>query len=140
MPTLLRIFGILLFSIDNHCFTNPRCKFSRTIRLLKNLPRINLWNFIITSCSCHIAFGTIPRDIYSYGSDSIIRFIITHTNIIYAFNIITAGITSPDTLYDEEVATFDEDDVYDQKDSAGFINLYGLPIKVRAKLNQKRGK
>ena len=59
---------------------------------------------------------------------------------LYKGNIITAGITSPDTLYDEEVATFDEDDVYDQKDSAGFINLYGLPIKVRAKLNQKRGK
>ena len=59
---------------------------------------------------------------------------------LYKGNIITAGLTSPDTLYDEEVATFDEDDVYDQKDSAGFINLYGLPIKVRAKLNQKRGK
>ncbi len=59
---------------------------------------------------------------------------------LYKGNIITAGITSPDTLYDEEVATFDEDDVYDQKDSAGFINLFGLPIKVRAKLEQKRGK
>ncbi len=59
---------------------------------------------------------------------------------LYKGNIITAGITSPDTLYDEEVATFDEDDVYNQADSAGFINLYGLPIKVRAKLNQKRGK
>ena len=57
---------------------------------------------------------------------------------LYKGNIITAGITSPDTLYDEEVATFDEDDVYDQKDSAGFINLFGLPIKVRAKLEQKR--
>ena len=59
---------------------------------------------------------------------------------LYKGNIITAGITSPDTLYDEEVATFDEDNVYNQADSAGFINLYGLPIKVRAKLNQKRGK
>ena len=59
---------------------------------------------------------------------------------LYKGNIITAGITSPDTLYDEEVATFDEDEVYNQADSAGFINLYGLPIKVRAKLNQKRGK
>jgi len=59
---------------------------------------------------------------------------------LYKGNIITAGITSPDTLYDEEVATFDEDNVYNQADSAGFINLFGLPIKVRAKLNQKRGK
>ena len=59
---------------------------------------------------------------------------------LYKGNIITAGITSPDTLYDEEVATFDEDDVYNQADSAGFINLFGLPIKVKAKLDQKRGK
>ncbi len=58
---------------------------------------------------------------------------------LYKGNIINAGVTSPNTLYDEEVATFDEDDVYDQKDSAGFINLFGLPIKVRAKLEQKRG-
>jgi argininosuccinate synthase len=57
---------------------------------------------------------------------------------LYKGNIITASLTSPDTLYDEEVATFDEDDVYDQKDSAGFINLFGLPIKVKAKLEQKR--
>ena len=57
---------------------------------------------------------------------------------LYKGNIINAGVTSPYTLYDEEVATFDEDDVYDQKDSAGFINLFGLPIKVRAQLEQKR--
>ncbi len=58
---------------------------------------------------------------------------------LYKGNIINAGVTSPYTLYDEEVATFDEDDVYNQADSAGFINLFGLPIKVRAKLEQKRG-
>ncbi len=59
---------------------------------------------------------------------------------LYKGNIINAGVTSPYTLYDEEVATFDEDEVYDQKDSAGFINLFGLPIKVKAKLDAKRGK
>ncbi len=58
---------------------------------------------------------------------------------LYKGNIINAGVTSPYTLYDEEVATFDEDNVYNQADSAGFINLFGLPIKVRAKLEQKRG-
>ena len=57
---------------------------------------------------------------------------------LYKGNIINAGVTSPYTLYDEEVATFDADDVYNQKDSAGFINLFGLPIWVRAKLDQKR--
>ena len=59
---------------------------------------------------------------------------------LYKGNIITAGVTSPYTLYDEEVATFDEDNVYDQKDSAGFINLFGLPIKVKAMLDAKRNK
>ena len=52
---------------------------------------------------------------------------------LYKGNIIDAGVTSPYSLYDEEIATFDEDQVYDQNDSAGFINLFGLPIKVRAK-------
>ena len=59
---------------------------------------------------------------------------------LYKGNMINAGVTSPYTLYDEEVATFDEDEVYDQADSAGFINLFGLPIKVKAKLDAKRGK
>ena len=57
---------------------------------------------------------------------------------LYKGNIIPASITSPYSLYSEEVATFGEDDVYDQADSAGFINLYGLPIKVKALLAQKK--
>ncbi len=56
---------------------------------------------------------------------------------LYKGNMINAGVTSPYTLYSEEIATFDEDDVYDQKDSAGFINLFGLPIKVKAQSNQR---
>ena len=59
---------------------------------------------------------------------------------LYKGNIINAGVTSPYTLYDEEVATFSEDEVYDQYDSKGFINLFGLPIKVKALLDEKRGK
>ena len=51
---------------------------------------------------------------------------------LYKGNIINAGVTSPDTLYSRDFASFDEDDVYDQKDAAGFINLFGLPLKVRA--------
>jgi argininosuccinate synthase len=50
---------------------------------------------------------------------------------LYKGNIIPAGMTSPYTLYSEDLATFDESD-YDQKDSAGFINLWGLPTKVQA--------
>lgn len=57
---------------------------------------------------------------------------------LYKGNIINAGVTSPYTLYSEDFATFDADDVYDQKDSAGFINLFGLPIKVKAILDVER--
>ena len=56
---------------------------------------------------------------------------------LYTGNMINAGVTSPYSLYDPEIATFDEDDVYNQADSAGFINLYGLPIKVNAKMKAK---
>ncbi len=57
---------------------------------------------------------------------------------LYKGNIINAGTTSPYSLYSEAFATFDEDEVYDQNDSAGFINLFGLPIKVKAILDQER--
>ncbi|MBE5778944.1 MAG: argininosuccinate synthase [Clostridiales bacterium] len=53
---------------------------------------------------------------------------------LYKGNIINAGVTSPYSLYSEEIATFGEDHVYDQKDSAGFINLFGLPIAARTML------
>lgn len=57
---------------------------------------------------------------------------------LYKGNMINAGVWSPNSLYSEEIATFAEDEVYDQKDSAGFINLFGLPIQVRAMLDEKQ--
>ncbi len=59
---------------------------------------------------------------------------------LYKGNITPAGVTSPFSLYDEDIATFAEDESYDQKDSAGFINLFGLPIKVKALMEQKSKK
>ena len=59
---------------------------------------------------------------------------------LYKGNIMNAGVTSPYSLYDPEIATFDEDEVYNQADSKGFINLYGLPISVKAKLDAKLNK
>lgn len=53
---------------------------------------------------------------------------------LYKGNVIPAGITSPYSLYSEQVATFDRDEVYNQADAQGFINLFGLPISVRAQL------
>ncbi|MBQ7688067.1 MAG: argininosuccinate synthase [Clostridia bacterium] len=58
---------------------------------------------------------------------------------LYKGNMINAGVESPYSLYDPEIATFDEDDVYDQAQSAGFINLYGLPTRVYAKMKAKNG-
>ena len=58
---------------------------------------------------------------------------------LYKGNVINAGITSPFTLYDENVASFGDDGgAYNQADAAGFINLFGLSIKVKALLDQKR--
>ena len=59
---------------------------------------------------------------------------------LYKGNIIKAGVWSDYALYSEELATFGEDNVYNQADSAGFINLFGLPIKVQAQVNQKNKK
>ncbi|NLK68700.1 MAG: argininosuccinate synthase [Clostridiaceae bacterium] len=56
---------------------------------------------------------------------------------LYKGNIIPAGSTSPYSLFSEELCTFGEDDVYDQKDAEGFINLFGLPIKVQAMMEKK---
>ncbi len=58
---------------------------------------------------------------------------------LYKGNIIKAGVWSPYSLYSEEIATFGESD-YDQTDASGFINLTGLPIKVRAMMEQKNKK
>ena len=59
---------------------------------------------------------------------------------LYKGNMINAGVWSDYSLYDPEIATFDEDEVYNQADSAGFINLFGLPIKVQAKVDAKNSK
>jgi len=56
---------------------------------------------------------------------------------LYKGNIINAGVWSDYSLYNEDLASFGESD-YDQTDSTGFINLFGLPLKVKAVLDQKR--
>ncbi|WP_297211722.1 argininosuccinate synthase [uncultured Flavonifractor sp.] len=54
---------------------------------------------------------------------------------LYKGNIITSGVTSPDTLYSEDIVTFQESD-YNQNDATGFINLWGLPDTVLALRDQ----
>ena len=54
---------------------------------------------------------------------------------LYKGNMITSSITSPDTLYSEDVVTFGESD-YNQNDATGFINLWGLPDTILALRDQ----
>lgn len=59
---------------------------------------------------------------------------------LYKGNMIKAGAWSEYSLYNEEIATFGEDNVYNQADAAGFINLFGLPIKVQAQVDAQLAK
>ena len=59
---------------------------------------------------------------------------------LYKGNIIKAGVWSDWSLYSEEIATFGEDAVYDQKDANGFINLWGLPVSMVAAVERKNSK
>lgn len=59
---------------------------------------------------------------------------------LYKGNTMSAGSKSPNSLYNEEFVTFEEDDVYNQKDAEGFINLFGLPLKVRAIMEKNKKK
>jgi argininosuccinate synthase len=56
---------------------------------------------------------------------------------LYKGNCIPAGASSPYSLYHQELATFGQDEIYSQADATGFINLFGLPLKVQALLRQK---
>ena len=56
---------------------------------------------------------------------------------LYKGNIVDAGVTSPYSLYDSEIATFGEEEVYNQADATGFINLFGLQAKVAAHAQKK---
>ena len=58
---------------------------------------------------------------------------------LYKGNIIKAGTTSPYSLYNESLASFTTGDLYDHHDADGFINLFGLPLKVRAMMKKANG-
>ena len=58
---------------------------------------------------------------------------------LYKGNCMSAGAISPYSLYQEELSTFGEDEVYDQKDAGGFINCFGLPVKVVAQMKKRNG-
>jgi len=59
---------------------------------------------------------------------------------LYKGNCMPAGAKSPYSLYSTELSTFGRDEVYNQKDAEGFINLFGLPLKVNALMKQRNSK
>lgn len=78
------------------------------------------------------------REALSAFVDSTQRFVTGKVRMkLYKGNCTPAGVESPYSLYSEEIATFGADEVYDQKDSEGFINLFGLPLKVQAMMEKR---
>ncbi|MBQ7241326.1 MAG: argininosuccinate synthase, partial [Firmicutes bacterium] len=59
---------------------------------------------------------------------------------LYKGNIVPAGATSPYSLYNENIASFTTGELYNHADANGFINLFGLPLKVRAMMMQNKDK
>ena len=59
---------------------------------------------------------------------------------LYKGSCTVVGRKSPYSLYREDFATFGKDNVYDQSDAEGFINLFGLPLKVRAMIDLQNGR
>ncbi|MBP3427952.1 MAG: argininosuccinate synthase [Clostridia bacterium] len=81
------------------------------------------------------------REAMSAFVDVTQQYVTGHSRVkLYKGNVIGAGVTSPYSLYMEDIATFgDSGELYSHKDSAGFINLYGLPLKVQAMMKEKAG-
>ena len=81
---------------------------------------------------------TTYRKALSAFVDTTQEFITGVVNLkLYKGNIILNGMDSKYSLYSEDFSTFDEDTVYNQKDAEGFINLFGLPIKIEALMRKK---
>ncbi len=77
------------------------------------------------------------RESLSAFVDSTQKFVTGNVKLkLYKGNIQPAGVTSDYTLFSEELCTFGEDAVYNQKDAEGFINLFGLPLKVQANMKK----
>lgn len=81
------------------------------------------------------------REALSAFVDSTQRYVTGKVRMkLYKGNCIPAGVESPYSLYNQEIATFGRDEVYNQKDSEGFINLFGLPMKVWAMMERRTAK
>ncbi|MDR2201352.1 MAG: argininosuccinate synthase [Clostridiales bacterium] len=81
------------------------------------------------------------REAMSAFADSTQRYVTGSVRLkLFKGSVLSAGASSPYSLYDESIATFGAEDVYNQKDADGFINLFGLPLKIRAKMLERNKK
>ena len=80
------------------------------------------------------------REALSVFVDATQRTVSGHVRLkLYKGNVSPAGTTSPYSLYEESLSTFGEDTVYNQADAGGFINCFGLPMKVVAQMKKRNG-
>ena len=132
---------------------------TQTLDIVRNYPE----RFEITALTAHSNWEALAAQAVEFAPDNVVianeRFYTPLREALSAFvdstqetvtgdvklklykgNIIPASVTSPYSLYMEDIATFgDSGEMYSHKDAAGFINLYGLPLKVQAMMKEKAG-
>ena len=103
------------------------------------------WNEICSTKFTELVYSgewfTPLRESLSAYFDSVNEVVTGEVKLkLYKGNIISAGSTSPYSLYNESIASFTTGKLYNHKDADGFINLFGLPLKVRAMMKQNMNK
>ncbi len=103
------------------------------------------WNEICSTKFTELVYSgewfTPLRESLSVYFDSVNEVVTGEVKLkLYKGNIISAGSTSPYSLYNESIASFTTGELYNHKDADGFINLFGLPLKVRAMMKQNMNK
>ena len=117
-------------------------------RELEYLPldkQTQAWNEICSTKFTELVYSgewfTPLRESLSAYFDSVNEVVTGEVKLkLYKGNIISAGSTSPYSLYNESIASFTTGELYNHKDADGFINLFGLPLKVRAMMKQNMNK
>ena len=133
-----RITGAVKGKITNWKIQNDRINLTASFDESSGMLMITTQVFGGTDLTAYLAAHTLTEEDFKPANFTEFSNFITSGELVA--NIIKAGVKSDFALYSEELATFGEDDVYNQADSAGFINLFGLPIKVQAQVNAKNAK
>ena len=109
----------------------PMLRWTGVTNILRHSAIVGLLSYgmamIIITGDIDLSIGAILGCVSSFGC-------------VIANIMLNAGVPSPNSLYDPESAAVDEDHVFDQADAHGCITPFGLPIKVKAMIDQKKGK